>query len=178
MTGCSNGSNSGKAFLPQRNPRDRRADVGRGDDGEDAAPRPGGAGLDAADASVRNGAAQDRGVQKIIAGEVVDELAAAAQEAKVLDPFDRAADKGVARALLVHAAVVVPMGSATPLLTPRAPLDSDGSYHDRRMPVEQRAGDAERRQGRRLGIGARGLALQLDGKPPGLALGLDLVDIA
>ena len=92
-----------RGFLPQRNPRDRRADVGRGDDGADAGPRPGGAGLDAADAPVRDRAAQDHGVQKIIAGEVVDELAATAQEAKVLDAFDRAADKGVACTLLVHA---------------------------------------------------------------------------
>ena len=92
-----------RGFLPQRNPRDRRADVGCGDDGVDAGARAGSPGLDAADAPVRDRAAQDHGVQKIIAGEVVDELAATAQEAKVLDAFDRAADKGVACTLLIHA---------------------------------------------------------------------------
>ena len=92
-----------RGFLPQRNPRNDGADVGRGDDGVHAGPRAGGAGIDAADAPVCDGTAQDHGVQKIIAGEVVDELAATAQEAKVLDPFDRAADKGVAHTLLIHA---------------------------------------------------------------------------
>ena len=52
---------------------------------------------------MRDGAAQDHGVQKIIACEIIDEFAAAAEEAEVLDAFDRAADKGIARALLVHA---------------------------------------------------------------------------
>ena len=63
--------------------------------------------VDAADAPVRDGAAQDHRVQKIVASEVVDELAASAQEAKILDPFDRAADKGIARALLLHLVIVV-----------------------------------------------------------------------
>ena len=172
-----------RGFLPQRNPRDRRADVGRGDDGVDAGPRAGGAGLDAADAPVRDRAAQDHGVQKIIAGEVVDELAASAQEAKILDPFDRAADKGVACALsgpcslslrTLHVRRVGKIALARVLSTRTAALRARGhcagdgrqsraramptlhvlpfclqprSYHDRRMPVEQRAGDAERRQG-------------------------------
>ena len=96
-----------RGFLPQRNPRDDGADVGRSDDGVDAGARAGGRGLDAADAPVRDRAAQDHRVQKIIASEVVDELAASAQEAKILDPFDRAADKGVACAHLVIAVRVV-----------------------------------------------------------------------
>ena len=103
MTGCSNGSNSGEdscrsgirgiaapmsaAVMTAQTPgRARAAPV-----------------LDAADAPVRDRTAQDHGVQKVVACEVVDELAAAAQEAKVLDAFDRAADEGVACTLLVHA---------------------------------------------------------------------------
>ena len=42
-------------------------------------------------------------MQKVVACDVVDELAAAAQETKVLDAFDRAADEGIACTLLVHA---------------------------------------------------------------------------
>ena len=56
-----------------------------------------------ADAAVRDRAAQDHGVQQHRPRQVVDELAAAAQEAQVLDPLDRAADKGIACALLLHA---------------------------------------------------------------------------
>src|SRR6185369_4924646 len=61
-------------------------------------------GIDAADMPVRHGAARGHGVQKIIAGKVIDELAATAQEAKVLDAFDRAADKGVAHTVVAVAA--------------------------------------------------------------------------
>ena len=88
-----------RGFLPQRNPRNGGADVGRGDDGVDAGAGAGGRGRDAADAPVRDRAAQDHRVEKIVASEVVDELAAPAEEAKILDPFDRAADKGIACAL-------------------------------------------------------------------------------
>ncbi|MGZ3351088.1 MAG: hypothetical protein ACXU89_19320 [Xanthobacteraceae bacterium] len=42
-------------------------------------------------------------MQKIIAGEVVDELAATAKEAKVLDAFDRAADEGIAHCFVAVA---------------------------------------------------------------------------
>src|SRR5215831_11390859 len=52
------------------------------------------------------------------------------------------------------------------------------SDHDSRLFVEQRPRDAERRQGGGLGIRARRLALQLDRKTSGRALGLDLVDVA
>jgi hypothetical protein len=41
-------------------------------------------------------------VQEIFAREVVDELAAPAQQAKILEAFDRAPDEGVGRALLVN----------------------------------------------------------------------------
>jgi hypothetical protein len=51
---------------------------------------------------VRHRTAQDHGVQEIFAREVVDELAAPAQQAKILDPFDRAPDEGVGGALPVH----------------------------------------------------------------------------
>jgi len=69
---------------------------------------------------VRNGAAQDHGVQKIIAREVVDELAATAQEAKVLDAFDRAADKGVAHTVVAVAAPPHPEEGAL------APVSKEG----------------------------------------------------
>jgi hypothetical protein len=42
-----------------------------------------------------DGAAQDRCVQHVLAGEIVDILAAAADKAKVLQPFDRLADERV-----------------------------------------------------------------------------------
>ena len=49
-----------------------------------------------------DGTAQDRRVQQVLVGEVVDVLAAAAQEAKILEPLHRAADEDIAAALLVH----------------------------------------------------------------------------
>src|SRR6266545_3118668 len=49
---------------------------------------------------------------------------------------------------------------------------------DRRLFVDQRPRDAERRQGRGLGVRARRLTLQLDRKAPGRALGFNLVNIA
>src|SRR5262249_62120190 len=52
---------------------------------------------------------------------------------------------------------------------------SDG---DCRLFVEQRPRDAEGRKRGGLGIRSRRLALQLDGKTSGRALGLDLVDVA
>src|SRR3954466_7142157 len=52
------------------------------------------------------------------------------------------------------------------------------SDDDRSALVEQGAGDAHGGERRRLGIVARGLALQLDGETPGGALGLDLVHVA
>ena len=50
--------------------------------------------IDAADAAVRDGAAQDRRIQHAVALEIVDILAAAAQKPQILDPLDRAADIG------------------------------------------------------------------------------------
>src|SRR5262249_1990880 len=55
----------------------------------------------------------------------------------------------------------------------RSMSDDDGCLF-----VEQRARDAEGRQGGGLGVRARRLALQLDRKTPSCALGLDLVDVA
>ena len=96
------GLEGGRGFLPQRNGRDRGADIGGGDDGMHARPRQCRARIDRADASMRDRAAQDHRVQKMFAHEVVDELAAAAQKAQILDAFDRAADEGVGRAPPVH----------------------------------------------------------------------------
>ncbi len=91
-----------RGVLPQRDGRHRGADVRRRDDGMHAGPCPGGSGIDRADVAVRHRTAQDHGVQEILAREIVDELAAPAQQAKILDAFDRAPDEGVGRALLVH----------------------------------------------------------------------------
>jgi hypothetical protein len=88
--------------LPQRNGRDRGADLGRRDDGVYARPRPRRGDIDGADPAVRHRAAQDHRMQQILAGEIVDELAAAAQQPKILDAFDRAADEDIGPALLVH----------------------------------------------------------------------------
>ena len=94
-----------RGFLPQRNGRDRGAqrsgDLRRGDHGLHPWPRACGTGLDRADAPVRDRAAQDHGVQQVVAYEVVDVFAAPAQQAKILDAFDRAADEGVAHRLVL-----------------------------------------------------------------------------
>jgi len=50
------------------------------------------AGVDISDETVRSGAAQERCVQHVLALQIADELAAAAQKAWILDPLDRAAD--------------------------------------------------------------------------------------
>lgn len=41
-------------------------------------------------------------MQEVFAREIVNELAAPAQQPKILDALDRAADKDVAPALLIH----------------------------------------------------------------------------
>ena len=82
---------------PHRHQRDCIAEIGRGDDGMHAGdfcrPRH----VDSADAAVGDRAAQDRRMQHVLAREIVDILAAAADEAKVLQPFDRLADERVDR---------------------------------------------------------------------------------
>ncbi|MGZ3284662.1 MAG: hypothetical protein ACXU9A_18585 [Xanthobacteraceae bacterium] len=59
-------------------------------------------------------------MEKIIAGEVVDELAATAKEAKVLDAFDRAADEGIAHTVVAIAAPPHPEEGAL------APVSKEG----------------------------------------------------
>ena len=49
--------------------------------------------VDAADAAVRDAAAQDHRVQHAGALEIVDELAAAGEKARVLGPIDRLTDQ-------------------------------------------------------------------------------------
>src|SRR6516165_8926650 len=100
MTGCSNGVKAGAESC-------RNGMAGTAAPMSTAVmtacrPGPGGSGIDRADAAVRHRTAQDHGVQEILAHEVVDELAAPAQQAKILDAFDRAPDEGVGRALLIH----------------------------------------------------------------------------
>ena len=73
--------------------------------------------VDRADAAVRDRAAQDHGMQRVRARHIVDELAAAAQEAQVLQALDRAADQPVAGAGLGH-------GCAA---RPRAPRPAPGA---------------------------------------------------
>ena len=77
-------------------------------------------------------------MQRIVAREVVDELAAAAQEAHVLDAFDRLPTKALRVAPFRRSAVMRAV---------------QRSYHDGRLSVEQRARDAERRERRGLGVG-------------------------
>ena len=53
------------------------------------------ASVDRADTAMRNGAAQDRGVQQPVARQIVEIDPLAAQKAQILDPLDRAADIAV-----------------------------------------------------------------------------------
>ncbi len=93
----------GRGFLTQRYRGDGSADLGRGDDGEHTGACQRGAGLDRADAAVCQRAAQDGGMEKVAAHEIVDELAAPAQKASILDALDRAADQGIACVFFVCA---------------------------------------------------------------------------
>ena len=99
-----------RGILPQRNYRHCRAEIGRGDDGVHAGALARGGGVDGADTSVRHRAAQDHRVQQVFAREIVDELAASAQQPPILDAFDRAADEHIGPALLVHAQSVIRQG--------------------------------------------------------------------
>ena len=86
-------------FLPHGDDGDRAqspADVSRREHGVHAGTLQCGRRLDVADTAVRHRAAQDRGMQAHFGRHVVDELAAAAQEAQILDALDRAADQPVA----------------------------------------------------------------------------------
>ncbi len=82
---------------PHGNARHRMADILRRDDavhpGKRARPRD----IDRADAAVGHGAAQDGGMQKPLAREVIDIFPTPTQEAQVLEAFNRAADEGVDR---------------------------------------------------------------------------------
>jgi hypothetical protein len=91
-----------RGILPQRNGRDCGADIRRRDDGVHARPCPRGSGIDRQDKTVRHRTAQDHGVQEILAREIVDKLATAAQQANILDAFDRAADEGIDPAFVLH----------------------------------------------------------------------------
>jgi len=86
------GSN-GRIGPAKRNGRDRLADVGGGQDRVD--PRHGERRrrFDRADAAMGHGAAHDRGAPLAGAAEIIEILPATAQEAKILDPLDRAADQ-------------------------------------------------------------------------------------
>src|SRR5436309_5148991 len=92
-----------RGILSQRNSRHHRAEIRRGDDCAHARALARGGGIDGADTPVRHRAAQDHRVQQVFAPEVVDELAASAQQPQILDALDRAADEDVCSALLIHA---------------------------------------------------------------------------
>jgi hypothetical protein len=59
-------------------------------------------GIDAPDQSVGDGTAQYHGIKHALGREVIDVLAAAAQEPQILEAFDRPADKHIALARLIH----------------------------------------------------------------------------
>ena len=85
-------------LLPQRNCRhraERREHIRRRDHGMHAAAGERGRFVDGSDAAMRHRAAQDRGMQETVAHDVVDILAAAAQEPQILDALDRAADQRI-----------------------------------------------------------------------------------
>jgi hypothetical protein len=65
-----------------------------------AGKRAGGRNVDRADAAVGDRAAQKRRVQHVLAREIVDILPAAAEEAEILEAFDRAADERIDRSHL------------------------------------------------------------------------------
>ena len=71
------------------------ADILGGEDGAYAREHAGCRHIDAANAAVRDGAAQDRRMEHAVAGKIVDKFTAAAQKAQVLQPLDGAADQGV-----------------------------------------------------------------------------------
>ena len=79
------------------------ADLGGGEDSGDTRQRPCRCRVHVQYPAVRDGTAQDRGVEHAIEVEVIDELAAAAQQAQILDAFDRLPDVGIDD---VHAAAL------------------------------------------------------------------------
>ena len=89
-------------FLPHRDER-HIDDVGRGDRRHHAWAGTGGANIDRTNTSVRYRASKNRGMQNAIGGNIVNKLSAPAQKAQVLQALDRAAHKGVDRALVIHA---------------------------------------------------------------------------
>ncbi len=80
---------------PHGDARDAVADILGGDHAVHAGQGAGGGIVDRADAAVRDGAAQECRVQHVLAREIVDILPAAAEEAKILEALDRAADERV-----------------------------------------------------------------------------------
>ena len=97
MTGWPNGFELRHRLQPHRHQRNGIAEVGRGDDGMHAGDFFRTRHVDGADAAMGDRAAQDRRMQHVLAREIVDILAAAANEAKVFQPFDRLTDERVDR---------------------------------------------------------------------------------
>ena len=95
MTGCWKSHVFRQQLLPHGDDGDH-ADVRRRDDRVDAGKPHRVRRIDATDASVRDGAAQDCGMQRGTTLHIVYKFAAAAQKAQILDALDRAADQTVA----------------------------------------------------------------------------------
>ena len=85
---------------PHGNARHAVADVLGREHAMHAGKRAGGGNVDRADAAVGDRAAQKRRVQHVLAREIVDILPAAAEEAEILEAFDRAADERIDRSHL------------------------------------------------------------------------------
>ena len=79
----------------QRDGGHRVADLGGGEDRGDTRQRQRRCRVHVQDPAVRDGTAQDRGVEHAIEVEIIDELAAAAQQAQILDAFDGLPDVGI-----------------------------------------------------------------------------------
>jgi hypothetical protein len=85
----------GRVGAAKRNGRDRVAHIGGGQNRPHSRHGQRRRGVDRAEATVGHGAAHDRGVPLPRPGEIIEILSATAQEAKVFDPLDRAADKRI-----------------------------------------------------------------------------------
>ncbi len=89
---------NGRDRPAKRNGRDRAADIGGGQDRPYSRHGERGRGIDRAEAAMGDRAAHHHGVPLPGAGEIIEILPAAAQEAKVFDPLDRTADECIGAA--------------------------------------------------------------------------------
>ena len=95
-----------RRIVTQRNGR-HLADVGRGNDRMDARARQRRCGIDRADATMRDRAAQDRRMKHPFTMQIVDILPASGEKAKILQPLDRTANEQIAGALCGRAHITM-----------------------------------------------------------------------